>query len=153
MVKPGPKIVFGAVMVAFASAWIWVLVLRGLVYGGISQRGGIVITLYRLGCLILSAGLAAYLVYYAWRMLNPKTVSTSGFGWGKILVGVLILYVQVGFDYHLVPEGPIPIHKPSNPTEAASVLIFDLIAAYLIFRGVWAGSVRDKPKAVLPPQS
>jgi hypothetical protein len=152
MFKPRAKVVLRAVVVVFVGAWLSLLVLRGLVYGGISQRGGIVVALYRLGCLVLSAGLAGYLFYYGWRLLNPKTVSTSGFGWGKMLVGALILYVQAGFDYHLIPVGRIPIHQPLDPTEAVSLLVWDLIAVYLIFRGIWAGLIRGKPKTVLPPQ-
>ena len=83
-----------------------------------------------------------YLFYSGLRMVSPKTVSPSRFGWGKMIIGALILYLQVGLDYHLVPEGPLPIRKPSNATEAASVLVIDLIGVYIIFRGIWEGYSR-----------
>jgi hypothetical protein len=73
-------------------------------------------------------------------------VSPSRFGWGKVIVGALILYIQVGFIYHLVPEGLLPIHMPSTPAEATSVVLCDLIAVYLIVRGIWEGYSRREPQ-------
>jgi hypothetical protein len=119
--------------------------------GGIWQTGGILRTLYRLGFLLLNASLAVYLIYFGWRVVNAKKVRTSGFGWGEMIIGTLILYIQAGFDYHLIPNRPFPIHMPSNLAEAASVLVCDLIGVYLIFRGIWAGFSRREPEPNIHP--
>ena len=153
--KHRAKQVFGAVMV-LASVGLSLLILRRLGFGqnaGIWQAG-LLPMLYTLGFLILNTSFAVYLFYSGLRMVNPNTVGSTRFGWGKIIVGALILYIQVGFDYHLVPEGPLPIHMPSTPAEATSVLLCDLIAAYLIVRGIWEGYSRRRPQPDnLSPQS
>jgi hypothetical protein len=81
-------------------------ILRGLVLGGIRQTGGNLRMLFRLGFLLLNASLAGYLIHLGWRLANATKVSTSGLGWGKILFGTLILYIQAGFDLHLIPNRP-----------------------------------------------
>ena len=153
--KHRAKQVFGAVMV-LASVGLSLLILRRLGFGqnGGIWRAGLLPMLYTLGFLILNTSFAVYLFYSGLRMVNPNTVGSTKFGWGKIIVGALILYIQVGFDYHLVPEGPLPIHMPSTPAEATSVLLCDLIAAYLIVRGIWEGYSRRRPQPDnLSPQS
>jgi hypothetical protein len=153
--KHRAKQVLGAVMV-LASVGLSLLILRRLGFGqnaGIWQAGMLPM-LYTLGFLILNACFALYLFYSGLRMVNPNTVGSTRFGWGKIIVGALILYIQVGFSYHLVPEGPLPIHMPSTPAEATSVVLCDLIAVYLIVRGIWEGYSRRGPQPdKLPPQS
>ena len=62
------------------------------------------------------------------------------------MFGTLILYIQAGFDLHFVSNRPFPISRPSNLAEATSVLVWDLIAVYLIFRGIWAGISRPEPQ-------
>jgi len=139
-----------------ASVGLSLLILRRLGFGqnGGIWRAGLLPMLYTLGFLILNTSFAVYLFYSGLRMVNPNTVGSTRFGWGKIIVGALILYIQVGFDYHLVPEGPLPIHMPSTPAEATSVLLCDLIAAYLIVRGIWEGYSRRRPQPDnLSPQS
>ena len=147
--KHRAKQVLGAVVVA-ASVWLALLMLRRLVVPD-WLVGGILTKLYTAGFLVLNAALAVHLFYSGLRIVNPKTVSPSRFEWGKVIVGALILYLQVGFDYHLVPKGPLPFHMPSTPTQAASVLAFDLTAVYLIFRGVRAGVIRREPQRERPP--
>jgi hypothetical protein len=122
-------------------------ILRGLVLGGIWQIGGTLRTFFRLGGLLLSACLAAYLIGFGWRMVNAKKVRTSRFGWGKIIFGTLYLYIQAGFDFHLLPDRTFPIPKPSN----LSVLVWDLIVVYLIFRGIWAGISKREPQPNIHP--
>jgi uncharacterized membrane protein HdeD (DUF308 family) len=128
--------------------------MMGTTYKALSQVGGMLVKLYRTGLFVLNAFLAVYLFYSGLRKVDPRMVSHSRFGWGRMIVSGLILYVQLGFDYHLVPEGPLPIHTPSNPTQAASVLAVDLIGVYLIFRGVWKGFSKHEPQSdKSPPES
>jgi hypothetical protein len=86
-------------------------------------------------------------------MVNAKKVKTSGFGWGKILFGTLILYIQAGFDFHLVPNRPFPIRRTSSLAEATSVLVWDLFGVYLMFRGIWSGISRREPQPNIDPTS
>jgi hypothetical protein len=129
------------------GVWLSLSILRGLVLGGIWQTGGTLRTFFRLGALLLSAGLAAYLIGFGWRMLNAKKVRTIGFGWGKIIFGTLILYIQAGLDFHLVPDRPSPVPKPSS----LSALVWDLIVVCLIFRGIWEGFSKREPQPIIPP--
>ena len=153
--KHRAKQVLGAVMV-LASVGLSLLILRRLGFGqnaGI-WRAGLLPMLYTLGFLVLNACFAVYLFCSGLRMVSPNMVGPTRFGWGKVIVGALILYIQVGFIYHLVPEGPLPIRKPSTPAEATSVVLCDLIAVYLIVRGIWEGYSRRGPQPDnLPPQS
>jgi hypothetical protein len=113
--------------------------------------------LWNIGTLVLLAALSAYLVCSGLRIMNPQLVKPFRFEWGKIIFGALILYMQVGFDYQLVPEGPVPIHKPSNLSQAVSVIAFDLIGVYLIFRGIRQGFTRSESQPdtlpLQPPES
>jgi hypothetical protein len=142
------KQVLGAALV-LASVWLSVLILRRLVFTDIWQVGGVLLRLYTLGFLVLNAIFAVWLLYFGMRMVNPKTFRPSRFGWGRIISGATILYMQVGFDSKLVSGGP---YKPSTQAQAASVLVIDLVAVYLIFRGIRAGFARPESQPdILPP--
>lgn len=52
--------------------------------------------LWQIGGLVLLAAFSAYLVGSGLRLMNPKLVKPSRFGWGKIIFGTLILYIQLG---------------------------------------------------------
>jgi hypothetical protein len=59
-----------------------------------------------------------------------------------------MLYSQIGSPFHWIPEGPIPLMKANNASEAtgmrfASVLL-SLLWIYLIYRGVRAGFTRER---------
>ena len=66
----------------------------------------------------------------------------------------------VASRYHLIPEGPFPILKPSNAGEAVGMemaaMAISLLALYLIYRGIRAGSYQRKssPTQIIasPPQ-
>jgi hypothetical protein len=107
------------------------------------------------------AALPVYFICSGLRMMNPKLIKPFRFGWGKIIIGSGMLFSQVGSHYHLVPEGPLPILKPSNPTEAVSMevtgIVMSFVFAYLIFRGIRQGFTRPKPQPdtlpLQPPES
>jgi hypothetical protein len=79
-------------------------------------------------------------------MINPALIQPSRFGWGKIVFGTWMLFSQIGAYFHLVPDGPIPLLKPDNATQAACMhvtsVVLSLVFLYLIFRGVRAGLSR-----------
>jgi len=119
---------------------------------------GLALTLWNIGGLVLLAALSGYLVGSGLRMMNPQLVKPFRFGRGKIIVGSWVLFSRVGSHYHLVPDGPVPILKPSNPTQAVSIkvtgIVVSLVVAYLIFRGILQGFTRPESQSdTLPPQS
>jgi hypothetical protein len=150
------KQILGAAVVA-AGVALALLVSRRLDFGEITymlQVSGVVQTLWRLGVFALVGSFAVYMICSGLRMVNPTLIRTFRFGWGKIIFGVLILYMQLGIDNHFVLNGQTDIHRPSTLSEAVSVLVFDLIGVYLIFRGIRQGFTRPQPQPdILPSQS
>src|SRR5271166_2747741 len=103
--------------------------------------------------LFLFPSLGVYCVGAGLRLLNPQLIKKPRFGWGRIVIGLFMLYVQVGSELHFAPDGPVPTFKPSNPTQATSMKItgiaFCLIFIYVIYRGIRAGFTRPEPLAVV----
>jgi hypothetical protein len=145
------KHVLGAVLVLAGIAVVF-LVARRLVLDVIVKiwQFGVLITLWRLGLFVLVGSVAVYLIRSGLRMINPRVFGPFRFGWGKILFGVVILYMQLGFDYHFIPRGRRPIPNPSTMNQAVSVLIWDLIGVYLIFRGIWRGFYQRERQPNIP---
>jgi hypothetical protein len=83
-------------------------------------------------------------------MLNPQLIKKPRFGWGRIVIGSFMLYVQVGSDLHLVPDGPVPTLKPSNPAQAAAMrmtgIALCLVFIYVVYRGIRAGFRKPQPQ-------
>ena len=138
---------FGIVVVltgcVFASPLLLAL-LRGHLANGWRFQP-IAVSLLRIATLVLLASFSTYLICSGLRMLNPLLVPTFRFGWGKILVGSWMLLSQVSSHYHLAPEGPLPIFKPSNASQSVGMtvagIVMCLVAVYLIFRGIREGSL------------
>jgi hypothetical protein len=143
-VKRRTKQVFGGLVIlvgcAFASPLLLTLV-SGRNYN-LRTNDGMPVYLVRLGALILFTSLSAYLICTGLRMVSPKVLRPFRFGWGKILLGSWMLFSEASSHYHLAPEGPLPILKPSNATEAVSMKVTGiamcLVSVYLIFRGIRA---------------
>jgi hypothetical protein len=97
----------------------------------------------RIAAVVLFASFAAYFLCTGLRMVSPRLLKPFRFGWGKILLGVWILFSEISSHFHLVPEGPLPLLKPSNETQALSMkatgIAICVLSVFLIFRGVRAG--------------
>jgi hypothetical protein len=65
------------------------------------------------------------------------------FGWGRILVGVIVLYSSAADHFHLIPAGPFKRLEPANATQAATMettaAVLALGCVLLIFSGIWKG--------------
>jgi hypothetical protein len=139
------KQVFGSVVILVGCAFAFPLALM-MVSGHIENLWKIdnmTVYLVRIGALVLFTSLSVYLICTGLRMVNPRVMEPFRFGWGKILFGSWVLFSQVSAHYHLIPEGPLPILKPSNAAEGVSMKVTGmamcLLAVYLIFRGIRAG--------------
>lgn len=109
------KHVLGAVLVLAGIAVVF-LVARRLVLDVIVKiwQFGVLITLWRLGLFVLVGSVAVYLIRSGLRMINPRVFGPFRFGWGKILFGVVILYMQLGSIIISFPEADarFPTHQP-----------------------------------------
>lgn len=155
--KRRAKQVFGGVMVLVGCVSL-LRILGALIFGHIANSWasvGLALNLWNIGTLVLLTSLGVYFVCAGLRWINPQLIKPPRFGWGKIIFGSLMLFSQVGSHYHLVPEGPLPILKPSNPTEAVSMQVtgiaISLVCVYLIFRGIRAGFARRESQLDIPP--
>jgi hypothetical protein len=83
--------------------------------------GNLGLILWNVAGLVLFPSLGVYCVCAGLRLLNPQLIKKPRFGWGRIVIGSFMLYVQVGSDLHFIPDGPVPTLKPSNPTQATSM--------------------------------
>lgn len=147
-IKHRAKQLFGALLLLMGGYLSLLTILR-LIFGHMSS-------IWRAGDFVVLGSLSAYLIYAGLRLTNPKRFKPSGFGWGKIVFGSLILYSNIESHYHVAPEGPIPLLKPSNPTQAVSMkltgIVLGLICVYLIFRGIWQGFSRHPQPDTESPQ-
>jgi membrane protease YdiL (CAAX protease family) len=148
-IKHSARLALG-VLILLVGACLSVALLPRLVLGRIGD-------FWQVGIVVLLAALSAYLIYSGLRLINPQRFKPPKFGWGKIILGSFLLFGQVGSHYH-PSEGPLPLFRPSNPTQAASMratsVVIDLVCVYLIFRGVWQGFSRREPQPnTQPPQS
>jgi len=96
---------------------------------------------------VLYLAVAVYLFTFGRRVLSAASGSPrdkARFGWGRIIVGTILLYSSAVDHFHLVP-----IHKtirrlqPANQTEAdamrATAIVIALGCVVLVFSGVWRG--------------
>ena len=97
---------------------------------------------------VLLAFISVYLVCSGLRMVSPGVIKPSRFGWGKVILGLWILNGALESNYAPPADGPLPLFKPSNPTQAVSMkvtaIFISLIGLYLIFRGIRAGFAQGK---------
>jgi len=119
--------------------------------------GNLAMSLWNITGFVVFPALAAYCVLSGLRLINPQLIRAPRFGWGRIVIGSFMLYVQVGSDLHFTPEGPVPTFKASNPTQAATMkatgIAIGLFFIYLIYRGVRAGFTRPKPRQEIQVQA
>lgn len=110
--------------------------------------------LWNIAGLGVFVAVGAYCFLSALRLLNPQLVKKPRFGWGRIVLGSFMLYVQIGSDLHLVPDGPLPAFKPSNPAEAATMKMTGIalcfVFAYVIYRGIRAGFAKHESPESTP---
>ena len=135
------KQICGGLLVVVGCA-ILLLLLRGM----FRQIG----TIWNVVGDVLLVSLLVYVCLSGLRMMNPSLVRRPRFGWGKIIVGLFVLYSQAMRYFHLFPDGPIPELKPANPTQAASMKVtmvaICLLFAYVIYRGIRQGFPRSAPQ-------
>jgi hypothetical protein len=150
VVKHRPTQIFGGISLLLGCI-LFIALLRKLVVTHLAvlwPTNVLAFNVYNLGGFVLLACFAAYCVGAGLRLMNPELIKRPRFGWKKILFGLWMLYANAGTYFHLVPEGPIPLFKPSNAPEAASMkmttALLCLVFVYLIFRGVREGFIRPK---------
>ena len=149
-IKPRAIQVLGGVLL-LVGCGLSILILRAVIFGHIGN-------IWNVGVSVWLVSLSAYLVCSGLRMVSPKVFKPFRFGWGKIILGSSILFGQVGSHYGPTADGPLPLFKPSNPTQAASMkltsIVISLISVYLIFRGIRTGFARRESRpGIHPPQS
>jgi len=138
----------------------WLSVLVGYVFALLLIRGillGIMRgfrtapshALWLIGGYLVFFGLAMYLIAVGRRALsiaqgNPPL--KGRFGWGRIVLGTVVLYSNLIERFHLLPMNAvyhIRHFEPANATEAASMnftaIVIDLVCVALIFSGIWRG--------------
>lgn len=96
---------------------------------------------------LLFLGLAAYLFAFGRRALSIAKGSLrprARFGWGRIVLGAILLYSSAVDHFHLIPgRQVIKRLEPTNETQAltmkATAIIIALGCLGLIFSGIWRG--------------
>ncbi len=110
--------------------------------------------LWNVAGFVVLIAVGVYCFLSALRLLNSRLVKKPRFGWGRIVLGSFMLYVQIGSDLHLVPDGPVPTFKPSNPAEAATMKMTGIALcfafAYVIYRGIRVGFARPESPESTP---
>jgi len=131
-----------------AGCLVGLRLIRGLIVGHIAN-------FWMLLGDVLFAALAVYLVYVGRRGLafakgqpRPK----PRFGWGRILLGAILLFSSANSHFHLFPTRTVikPL-EPSNPTQAAAMDVTAIVIAIgciiLIVSGIWIGVRRQVVKS------
>jgi lipoprotein signal peptidase len=137
-------LVLGYLMVV-AACFLALRLIQALIFRTIT-------TFWTLASDLLFAALVIYLIYvgrrgiaYARGTRRPK----PRFGWGRILLGAILLYNSANAHFHLTPTRQIikPL-EPSNEAQALGMNAADIVLAIgcvvLILSGIWAG-IRRKP--------
>ena len=127
-------------LAVIAGCFLALMLIRALIFRPIAS-------LWMLADDLLFAALAIYLFYvgrrgiaYARGTRKPK----ARFGWGRILLGAILLYSSANAHFHLTPTRQIikPL-APSNPTQAlamnATTIVLAIGYVVLILSGLWAG--------------
>ena len=96
---------------------------------------------------VLFLSLAVYLFTLGRRTLSAAKGSPqpgARFGWGRIIVGAILLYSSAVDHFHLIPvHQRIKPLEPSNQTQAvamnATAMIIAVFCIALVLSGVWRG--------------
>lgn len=85
-------------------------------------------------------------------MAKGSPYPPARFGWGRIVLGTVVLYSSAVDHFHLMPEGPIRRVAPANETEAAAMgvtaIVIATVCVALILSGLWRG-LRHPPTGIL----
>lgn len=103
-----------------------------------------------LGDLIFAA-VAAYLIYLGSRGLafaHGKPLPKARFGWGRILLGTVLLFSSANDHFHLLSSHTaIKRLEPSNQTQAVAMNVTAVVIAVgsvaMIISGIWIGVRRQ----------
>lgn len=95
---------------------------------------------------LLFLGLAVYIFTLGRRTLSIAKGSPpppTRFGWGRIVLGTILLYGSAVDHWHLMPAGPIKRMEPANETQAVAMtvttIVLVLACVALILSGLWRG--------------
>ena len=103
---------------------------------------------------LLFAAVAVYLIYLGVRGLafaHGKPLPKARFGWGRILLGAVLLFSSANDHFHLLSSHTaIKRLEASNPTQAVAMNITAIVIAVgcviMIFSGIWIGVRREVVK-------
>jgi hypothetical protein len=105
-----------------------------------------------LGYLLFSA-LAFYLYHLGRRAISIARGSPQlegRFGWGRMLLGAILLYSSAVSHFHLLPTRHIKHLDPANEAEALGMNITAVVIALgcilLVYSGIWRGFRRQRTK-------
>lgn len=96
---------------------------------------------------LLFAAVAAYLIYIGRRAIysaKGKPRTAARFGWGRMLLGAVVIFGQANSHFHFFPVREVvkPL-EPENPTQAqamnATIIAVCIGCAFLIWSGIWRG--------------
>jgi hypothetical protein len=132
------------------------LLIRGI-FLGITRGFGAVLsqTFAILLAYLLFFALAVYLFSVGRRarsIANGSPRPKARFGWGRMLLGAILLFSSANNHFHLFPTRTVikPL-EPSNPTQAAAMNVTAVVIAIgciiLIFSGIWIGVRRQVVKS------
>jgi hypothetical protein len=95
---------------------------------------------------LLFLGFAIYMFAVGRRTLSTARGSPqkpTRFGWGRIVLGTVLLYGSAVDHFHLMPAGPIKRMEPANETQAVAMTVTTIVLALawvaLILSGLWRG--------------
>src|SRR6266704_1169717 len=145
-IKSGVILVFSC-LAAFVGCLVAIVTIRALALRRITNVWMLV------GELLLAA-LAAYLIYVGQRGMGyarGRPQRKTRFGWGRIIVGALLLFSSANAHFHLIRSTRAVIRPlaPSNAAHAAlNVPAFAIAIGciILIFSGFWSGFRRKALK-------
>ncbi len=96
---------------------------------------------------LLFLGVAAYFIYVGRRAVysaKGQPLRPAKFGWGRMLLGAILLFNSANSHFHLYPVRTVvkPL-EASNPTQAAAMnltaIAIAIGCAALIVSGIWKG--------------
>jgi len=95
---------------------------------------------------LLFLGLAVYLFTLGRRGLSiakGRPRPTARFGWGRIVVGTILLYSYAVDHFHLIPVRGVRHLEPTNETQAVTMTVTAIVIALgclvLVLSGLWKG--------------